>query len=76
MAGKLPSTSLCLGTDVVHSLWRFYGTNAYWLQMATDADIDLTFHDIAKIGMRVVRLWAFNDVPSKPSSGTYLQVLV
>jgi mannan endo-1,4-beta-mannosidase len=56
-------------------LWRFYGTNAYWLQMATDADIDLTFHDIAKIGMRVVRLWAFNDVPSKPSSGTYFQIL-
>jgi len=44
--------------------------------MSTDADIDLTFHDIAKTGFRVVRTWAFNDVCSKPSSGTYFQVLV
>jgi len=43
--------------------------------MATDYDIDLTFHDIATIAFKVVRTWAFNDVPSKPSSGTYFQVL-
>jgi len=57
------------------SLWRFYGTNAYWLQMSTDEDIDLAFHDIATAGLRVVRTWAFNDVSSQPSSGTYFQIL-
>lgn len=55
--------------------FRFYGTNAYWLQMTTDADMDLTFHDIATANFRVVRTWAFNDVPNKPSSGTYFQIL-
>jgi mannan endo-1,4-beta-mannosidase len=62
--------------DVAHSIFRFYGTNAYWLQMTTDSDMDLTFHDIATANFRVVRTWAFNDVPSKPSSGTYFQVLL
>jgi mannan endo-1,4-beta-mannosidase len=61
---------------MVHSFFRFYGTNAYWLQMATDADMDLTFHDIATANFRVVRTWAFNDVLSKPSSGPYFQVML
>ncbi|KAF8989119.1 mannanase [Cyathus striatus] len=58
-----------------NSLFRFYGTNAYWLHMATDDDIDTTFHDIATAGFQVVRTWAFNDVSSKPSSGAYFQIL-
>jgi mannan endo-1,4-beta-mannosidase len=58
-----------------NSLYRFYGTNAYWLQMSTNDDIDLTFHEIATAGFRVVRTWAFNDVSSKPPSGTYFQIL-
>ncbi|KAF9526289.1 glycoside hydrolase family 5 protein [Crepidotus variabilis] len=57
------------------SLFRFYGTNAYWLQMTTDDDMDLTFHDIATAGLKVVRTWAFNDVSHKPSSGPYFQIL-
>jgi hypothetical protein len=67
--------------DVVHSIFRFYGTNAYWLQMTTDDDMqddmDFTFHEIAKANLKVVRAWAFNlnDVPSKPSPGPYFQVL-
>jgi len=65
----------CLTSDMVYSFFRFYGTNAYWLQMTTDADMDLTFHDIATANFRVVRTWAFNDVPNKPSSGTYFQVM-
>jgi mannan endo-1,4-beta-mannosidase len=42
--------------------------------MTTDMDLDLTFHDIATAGFKVVRTWAFNDVPKKPSSGPYFQV--
>jgi len=56
-------------------LYRFYGTNAYWIQMTTDDDMDDTFHSIATAGYSVVRTWAFNDVLSKPSSGPYFQVL-
>ena len=74
MAGKLLSLFQCLTSDLVNSFFRFYGTNAYWLQMTTDADMDLTFHDIATANFRVVRTWAFNDVSSKPSSGPYFQV--
>jgi acyl-CoA thioesterase len=58
------------------SFLRFYGTNAYWLQMISDEDLDLTLHDIAKANFTVVRTWAFNDVTQKPSSGTYLQVRI
>jgi hypothetical protein len=75
MAGKFDSASRVPSADVVHSIFRFYGTNAYWLQMTTDDDMDYTFHEIAKANFKVVRTWAFNDVPSKPSSGPYFQVL-
>jgi mannan endo-1,4-beta-mannosidase len=44
--------------------------------MATDDDMDITLHDIATIGFSVVRVWAFNDVPQKPSTGVYFQVAV
>jgi mannan endo-1,4-beta-mannosidase len=56
------------------SSYRFYGTNAYWLQMLTDDDMDRVFHDIATAGFQVVRTWAFNDVSQQPASGTYFQV--
>jgi hypothetical protein len=55
-------------------IYRFYGTNAYWLQMLSDEDMDRTFHDIAAAKYQVVRTWAFNDVAQKPPSGTYFQV--
>jgi mannan endo-1,4-beta-mannosidase len=42
--------------------------------MTTDYDMDMTFHDIATIGIKAVRTWAFNDVPRKPHSGPYFQV--
>ncbi|KAJ2912773.1 hypothetical protein MD484_g7642, partial [Candolleomyces efflorescens] len=43
--------------------------------MTTDYDLDAAFHDIATTGYKVVRTWAFNDVPNKPQSGTYFQIL-
>jgi mannan endo-1,4-beta-mannosidase len=55
--------------------YRFYGTNAYWLQMLSDEDMDKTFRDIASADFKVVRTWAFNDVAQKPSNGTYFQIL-
>ncbi|KAJ2913324.1 hypothetical protein MD484_g7110, partial [Candolleomyces efflorescens] len=55
--------------------FRFYGTNAYWAHMTTDEEMDRIFHDIATIGIRIVRTWAFNDVSCKPKSGPYFQIL-
>ncbi|KDQ53311.1 glycoside hydrolase family 5 protein [Jaapia argillacea MUCL 33604] len=55
--------------------FRHYGTNAYWLNMVTDEDLDFTFLSIAGAGYTVVRTWAFNDVSQKPASGTYFQIL-
>jgi mannan endo-1,4-beta-mannosidase len=55
---------------------RFYGTNAYWLHMVSDEDLDTTLHDIAAADFTVVRTWAFNDVTHKPASGTYFQVSI
>ena len=64
-----------MSAEPIHRHFRFYGTNAYWAHVTTDADMDLTFHDIATVaGFNVVRTWAFNDVTSKPASGPYFQV--
>ncbi|KDQ53355.1 glycoside hydrolase family 5 protein [Jaapia argillacea MUCL 33604] len=52
-----------------------HGTNAYWLNMVTDEDLDFTFLNIAGTGYTVVRTWAFNDVSQKPVSGTDFQTL-
>lgn len=61
-------------TNPLSRFFSFYGTNAYWVHMATDDDIDLTFRSIASAGFKVVRTWAFNDVSIKPVSGPYFQV--
>ena len=63
-------------TKQYRSPYLFYGTNAYWIHMLSDTDMDTTFHDIATAGLSVVRTWAFNDVCEKPSSGTYFQVRI
>jgi mannan endo-1,4-beta-mannosidase len=47
------------------------GTNAYWLSFLTDnADVDLVMSHLATTGLKVLRVWGFNDVTSTPSSGT------
>jgi mannan endo-1,4-beta-mannosidase len=55
--------------------YQFYGTNAYWVQMLTDHDLDNVMNEIAAKGYTVVRTWAFNDVSKKPASGNYFQIL-
>lgn len=49
----------------------FAGTNCYWCSFLTNhADIDSTLSHIASSGLRVLRVWGFNDVNTQPSSGT------
>ena len=49
----------------------YAGTNCYWCGFLTNnTDVDHVFADIAASGLKIVRVWGFNDVNSIPSSGT------
>ncbi|KAK6856592.1 Mannan endo-1-4-beta-mannosidase A [Apiospora arundinis] len=44
------------------------GTNVYWLAFQmNDADIDLVLDQLATSGIKVVRIWGFNDVTTIPT---------
>jgi mannan endo-1,4-beta-mannosidase len=53
------------------------GTNCYWCGFLTsNGDVDAVFADMAAAGLKIVRVWGFNDVNTLPSSGTvYYQYL-
>lgn len=49
----------------------FAGTNSYWISFLTNNnDVDTTMSHIATSGLKILRVWGFNDVNSKPGSGT------
>ncbi|KAL7892666.1 glycoside hydrolase superfamily [Trichoderma sp. SZMC 28014] len=49
----------------------FAGTNCYWCSFLTNpADVDLTFGHMASSGLKIVRIWGFNDVNQQPGTGT------
>lgn len=53
----------------------FAGTNSYWISFLTNnADVDLAMGNIAKSGLKILRVWGFNDVNSA-GSGVYYQRL-
>ncbi|KAF8559570.1 glycoside hydrolase family 5 protein [Imleria badia] len=70
-----------VGTDgtsftVNGSNFRYIGTNAYWLPaLNTNEDIWHTLGNISALGVKVVRLWAFNDVDIVPINGTWFQLV-
>nr|AEV40667.1 Man5C1 [Penicillium sp. C1 HC-2011] len=55
----------------------FVRTNTYWLAfLNNNSDVDLVLSDIAASGMKILRVWGFNDVNTVPSAGTvYFQLL-
>nr|3WFL_A Chain A, beta-mannanase [Talaromyces trachyspermus] len=55
----------------------FAGSNAYWLAFLTNNDdVDKVLGDAESSGLRIMRVWGFNDVNTVPSSGTvYFQLL-
>lgn len=62
----------------IDGVTKYYaGTNSYWIGFLTnDADIDKAMDDIAASGLKILRVWGFNDVTSTPSSNTvYYQLL-
>ncbi|KAG2132512.1 glycoside hydrolase family 5 protein [Suillus bovinus] len=55
---------------------KYIGTNAYWLPtLNTNEDIWNTLANISALGIKVVRLWAFNDVDTIPVNGTWFQLI-
>ncbi|KAK6395905.1 hypothetical protein LTR65_010014 [Meristemomyces frigidus] len=49
----------------------FPGTNSYWIGFLTnDSDVDLVMQHLKESGLKILRVWGFNDVTSTPSSGT------
>ncbi|KAG6376142.1 glycoside hydrolase family 5 protein [Boletus reticuloceps] len=76
-----PYHSPFIGTDGTSfvlngSNFRYIGTNAYWLPaLNTNEDIWYTLGNISALGIKVVRLWAFNDVNTVPINGTWFQLV-
>jgi mannan endo-1,4-beta-mannosidase len=55
----------------------FAGTNSYWISfLGNKADVDKSLDELAESGIKILRVWGFNDVTSNPgSSGVYFQHL-
>lgn len=64
------------GFVVNGSSLKYIGTNAYWLPtLNTNEDIWNTLGNISALGIKVIRLWAFNDVDTIPVNGTWFQLI-
>lgn len=49
----------------------FAGTNSYWIGFLTNNDdVDTTLDHISTSGLKILRVWGFNDVNTKPGTGT------
>ena len=49
----------------------FAGTNSYWIGFLPNTrDVDTVLDHLATSGLKILRVWGFNDVNSKPGSGT------
>lgn len=49
----------------------YAGTNSYWIPFLTnDNDVDVIMSHLASSGLKILRVWGFNDVKSIPGSGT------
>lgn len=65
-----PSTS---GTQFVidGETGYFAGTNSYWIGFLTNnSDVDLVMQHLSESGLKILRVWGFNDVTATPSTGT------
>jgi mannan endo-1,4-beta-mannosidase len=56
----------------IDGVTQYYaGTNCYWCGFLTaNGDVDHVLSDIAASGLKILRVWGFNDVTTIPSSGT------
>ncbi|KAK3318976.1 glycoside hydrolase superfamily [Apodospora peruviana] len=75
-ATKFPSAS---GTRfTIDGQTRYFaGSNSYWIGFLTNTkDVDTVFDHLVTSGLKILRIWGFNDVTRKPGTGTvYFQLL-
>jgi len=74
-----PTTPVAPGTfakavgrvfDIDGKIGYFAGTNAYYIAFLTNnADIDLIMSHLQTTGLKVLRVWGFNDVNQIPGTG-------
>ena len=49
----------------------FAGSNSYWIGFLTNnKDVDTVLDHLSQSGLKILRIWGFNDVARKPSAGT------
>ncbi|KAL1872032.1 hypothetical protein VTK73DRAFT_1700 [Phialemonium thermophilum] len=49
----------------------FAGSNSYWIGFLTNNnDVDTVLDHISQSGLKILRVWGFNDVTRNPGSGT------
>ncbi|OCL08622.1 glycoside hydrolase family 5 protein [Glonium stellatum] len=67
------SISKASGTKfTIDGVTKYYaGTNSYWIAFLTNnADVDTVMSHLQSSGLKILRVWGFNDVTSVPGSGT------
>ncbi|KAE8453973.1 hypothetical protein EG329_007749 [Mollisiaceae sp. DMI_Dod_QoI] len=70
-----PSTS-GLKFNIDGTTGYFAGTNSYWIGFLTNnADVDLVMTHLKATGLKVLRVWGFNDV-TQTTSGVWFQSFV
>ena len=69
-ASKFPSVNGSLFS--IDGVTKYYaGSNSYWIPFLTNnADVDKVMTNVANAGLKIFRIWGFNDVTSTPGSGT------
>ncbi|KAJ5952372.1 uncharacterized protein N7479_010785 [Penicillium vulpinum] len=65
-----------LGFNIDGESKYFAGTNSYWLPFQTNnVDVDSVFKHLQESGLKILRIWGFNDVNQVPEAGTvYFQL--
>ncbi len=56
---------------------KYYaGTNSYWIPFLTNnADVDLVMSHLQSAGLKILRVWGFNDITS-PTNGVWFQSFI
>lgn len=55
----------------IDGVTKYYaGTNSYWLGFVTNnTDVDTALDRISDAGLKILRIWGFNDVNTVPTDG-------
>ncbi|KAF2201938.1 endo-1,4-beta-mannosidase [Delitschia confertaspora ATCC 74209] len=70
-----PSGSISKATGTkftIDGVTKYYaGTNSYWIGFLTsNSDVDTIMSHLQTSGLKILRVWGFNDVKTIPGSGT------